>query len=227
MSGFRPPPPALITKMLRVLGRGAVRRRALSTSSRPEEVRKFSRIGSEWWNPSSRAGAAPLHGFNFARVQHIGKALGSRRLAGVKALDVGCGGGLLSESLARLGCNVRGIDLSEESIAVATAHAAGDPLTRGIQYETRSLEEIVRGAAAGEREGGYDLVCASEVIEHVDSPREFLGALCELVRPGGHLTVSTINRTPQVRSTEFPVRRESSSAHPCPVTTSAYIYKTL
>ncbi|CAN0205087.1 unnamed protein product [Phaeothamnion confervicola] len=108
-------------------------------------------------------------------------------LSGLQVLDVGCGGGLLSEALARLGGAVTGIDPAAENIATAKAHARGDPLTRGIIYRVGMVQEM---AAAR-----FDLVVSSEVIEHVDSPREFAAALAALVKPGGILFLSTINRT--------------------------------
>lgn len=138
---------------------------------------------------------------NVTRVQHIASQVGlllpeafphrgsATPLAGLRALDVGCGGGLLSESLARLGAEVTGIDPSHENVAVASAHSLGDPLTRGIKYEAATAEEL---EARGER---YDMVAALEVIEHVENPPGFVSSLADLTRPGGMLTISTINRT--------------------------------
>ncbi|KAG5190554.1 S-adenosyl-L-methionine-dependent methyltransferase [Tribonema minus] len=124
-------------------------------------------------------------------AQHSGSAF--KPLAGRTCLDVGCGGGLLSESLARLGGNVKGIDPSPENVAVAAEHALGDPLTRGIAYEAAAAEDLVdRGES-----GAYDLVCALEVVEHVTDVSAFIGSLAALVKPGGHLVMSTINRTPK------------------------------
>ncbi|CAN0110117.1 unnamed protein product, partial [Laminaria digitata] len=97
-------------------------------------------------------------------------------LAGLRALDVGCGGGLLSESLARLGAEVTGIDPSPENVAVASAHAQGDPLTRTIRYEAATAEELeARGSC-------FDLVASLEVIEHVDDHQGFVSALAGLTR---------------------------------------------
>ncbi|CAN0195435.1 unnamed protein product, partial [Ectocarpus fasciculatus] len=119
-----------------------------------DELEKFRHLEKEWWNPASRQGAGPLHSMNVTRVQYIVRQVGSSLpeasphrgtatpLAGLRALDVGCGGGLLSESLARLGAEVIGVDPSPENVAVASAHAQGDPLTRTIRYEATTAEEL-------------------------------------------------------------------------------------
>eukprot|EP00752_Nemacystus_decipiens_P009331 g8339.t1 len=178
--------------------RGAARN---SSNVSEDELEKFRHLEKEWWNPSSKQGAGPLHSMNVTRVQYIARQVGlflpealphkgsTTPLAGLRALDVGCGGGLLSESLARLGAKVFGVDPSPENVAVASAHAKGDPLTRTIRYEATTAEEL---ESRGEQ---FDLVASLEVIEHVENPADFVSSLANLTRAGGMLTMSTINRT--------------------------------
>jgi 2-polyprenyl-6-hydroxyphenyl methylase / 3-demethylubiquinone-9 3-methyltransferase len=172
-----------------------------SASINPAELDKFRHIRDQWWDPSSTAGSGPLHAMNILRTRFIADSVrGSssssskigKPLQDLRCLDVGCGGGLLSESLARLGGQVTGIDPSAENVAVAAQHAQGDPLTRSTLYEAATAEELV------ERGEQFDVVCALEVVEHVNNVGDFVGTLCELVRPGGHLVMSTLNRTPKV-----------------------------
>ncbi|WIA30308.1 hypothetical protein OEZ86_000396 [Tetradesmus obliquus] len=115
-------------------------------------------------------------------------------LRGLRVLDVGCGGGLLSEAVARLGAQVHGIDVSDAGVAAAAAHAAGDPLlAERIRYQKTTLEQLLAspGAAAS-----YDVVMASEVIEHVKQPGQFLCDLAAAAAPGGQVFITTLNRTP-------------------------------
>ncbi|KAG6884931.1 hypothetical protein C0993_007195 [Termitomyces sp. T159_Od127] len=111
-------------------------------------------------------------------------------LRGLDVLDVGCGGGLLSESLARLGANTLGIDASESNIKIAQVHASADSKLGRLSYLHSSAESLL------ETPKRYDVVCSMEVLEHVDHPATFLSACAELVKPGGHLFLSTISRTP-------------------------------
>lgn len=111
-----------------------------SSSVNDDEVRKFGSYGESWWDSSSTQGAGPLHSMNPVRVGYIVEKAGTLR--GLRVLDVGCGGGLLSESLARVGALVTGIDPSPENIEVARRHAAVDPQTRGIRYERATAEEL-------------------------------------------------------------------------------------
>lgn len=166
------------------------------TTVDPAEVARFSAIADEWWNPNGKL--APLHRLNPLRLAYIKEAIcrrfgreeaDSAALGGIRLLDIGCGGGLLSEPLARLGATVVGIDPSEENIAVARAHctAAGTP----VDYRATTAEDL---AAAGER---FDVVLAMEVVEHVADVPAFIAACGALVRPGGLFAAATINRTPK------------------------------
>jgi len=164
------------------------------------EVAKFSKVGADWWRASSSKGTGPLHAMNPARVGFIRDRLAKEldrahlppleQLRDVEILDVGCGGGLLSESLARLGARVTSIDPSPENIAVAERHSKLDPLTSSINYECSTVEAQ---QASGR---SFDAVCSLEVIEHVENPLAFVDACKGCVRPGGgSLFLSTINRT--------------------------------
>mmetsp|Transcript_4459 Transcript_4459/g.6776 ORF Transcript_4459/g.6776 Transcript_4459/m.6776 type:complete len:270 (+) Transcript_4459:64-873(+) len=159
------------------------------------EVLKFQHIKEEWWNSDTKAGIAPLHSMNIQRtnfiVNNIDKNYNSKPLEGFSCLDVGCGGGLLTESLSRLGGKVKGIDPSEENIKVAMQHAIEDPLTRNISYEVNTAESESDGVSGGK----FDIVCALEVVEHVSNVGNFIKTLSNLVLPGGYLFISTINRT--------------------------------
>eukprot|EP00601_Ochromonadales_sp_CCMP2298_P028129 CAMPEP_0173344916 /NCGR_PEP_ID=MMETSP1144-20121109/11676_1 /TAXON_ID=483371 /ORGANISM="non described non described, Strain CCMP2298" /LENGTH=165 /DNA_ID=CAMNT_0014291969 /DNA_START=129 /DNA_END=623 /DNA_ORIENTATION=- len=142
-----------------------------------KEVDKFSAIGNDWWDSDSLSGTGPLHAMNPARVgfirSHIARRLGreglyaTRQLAGLRVLDVGCGGGLLAEALARLGADVTAIDPSAQNLSVARAHSQRDPLTAGIQYRQMTVQQL---AAEGQR---FHAVCTLEVIEHVDDQGAF------------------------------------------------------
>ncbi|WP_342361032.1 bifunctional 2-polyprenyl-6-hydroxyphenol methylase/3-demethylubiquinol 3-O-methyltransferase UbiG [Terrarubrum flagellatum] len=160
----------------------------------PSEVAKFDRMAADWWNP--KGSMAPLHKLNPTRLAFIrdaviktfgAEAASLTPLAGRRALDIGCGGGLLSEPLARLGARVVGIDPAPTNIAIAKRHAAEAGLA--IDYRGESVEDVV---AAGER---FDLVIASEVVEHVVDVKAFVAACCKAVAPDGLLIMSTLNRT--------------------------------
>jgi 2-polyprenyl-6-hydroxyphenyl methylase / 3-demethylubiquinone-9 3-methyltransferase len=158
------------------------------------EVARFAALADEWWNPAGKF--RPLHILNPVRLGYIRDKLLSRfgieprrvkPLSGLRLLDVGCGGGLIAEPLTRLGASVVGIDAADESIAAAAAHAAQSDLA--IDYRAATAEELAR---AGET---FDAVLALEIIEHVADRPAFLGACAALVKPGGALIVSTLNRT--------------------------------
>lgn len=161
-----------------------------------DEVRRFAELAEAWWDPAGKF--RPLHKLNPARLAflrdrltaHFGRdARSVRPFAGLTLLDVGCGGGLISEPMARLGFAVTGLDAGAEGIAVARRHAASSGLT--IDYRQATAEDL---AATGER---FDVVLALEVVEHVADPALFLGSAAALVRPGGALVLATINRTPK------------------------------
>jgi 2-polyprenyl-6-hydroxyphenyl methylase/3-demethylubiquinone-9 3-methyltransferase len=159
-----------------------------------DEVARFSRIAGQWWDP--RGPMAALHKFNPVRLAYIRDHLAGHfgrdakrldSLAGLRLLDIGCGGGILSEPLARLGAAVVGADPSERNIAVAQQHAARSGLT--IDYRNTSAEAL---ASAGER---FDAVLAMEVVEHVTDAGQFIAVAATMVKPGGLLFVATLNRT--------------------------------
>ncbi|KAI9440848.1 ubiquinone biosynthesis O-methyltransferase [Lactarius indigo] len=161
------------------------------------EIAHFSRLSALWWD--ERGEFALLHKMNAHRMRFIREKLlldpppaePSRALAGLDALDVGCGGGILSESLARLGANTLAVDASAENVHIASRHAAADPrLADALSFRHTSVEELVREPRR------FDVVCSMEVVEHVDNPAAFVRSCAELVKPGGHLFLSTIARTP-------------------------------
>ncbi|HTP75376.1 MAG TPA: bifunctional 2-polyprenyl-6-hydroxyphenol methylase/3-demethylubiquinol 3-O-methyltransferase UbiG [Rhizomicrobium sp.] len=158
------------------------------------EVAKFSALADEWWDPSGKF--APLHKFNPVRLTfirdtasaHFGRDSRSLRpFAGLTLLDIGCGGGLLTEPMTRLGFAVTGIDPSERNIGTAKAHAATSGLD--IAYRTAAAESL---AAEDAR---FDVVLNMEVVEHVADLRAYLRACAKLVRPGGIMVVATLNKT--------------------------------
>ncbi len=168
-----------------------------SVSIDPAEVEKFSRMADEWWDP--RGKFAPLHRFNPTRLAFIRRqaerrfdieAPARRPLEGLSLLDIGCGGGLLCEPMARLGARVTGVDASERNVKTAAAHAHTQGLT--IDYRVGTAEGLL---AAGE--GPFDIVLNMEVVEHVADPARFLGDTARLVAPGGMMIVATLNRTPK------------------------------
>jgi 2-polyprenyl-6-hydroxyphenyl methylase/3-demethylubiquinone-9 3-methyltransferase len=158
------------------------------------EVERFSALAAEWWNP--RGKMAPLHKFNPVRIGYVRDQAAARfdrdarqldSMQGLRMLDIGCGGGLLSEPLARLGASVVGVDPSETNIAVAAEHATQSGLA--IDYRCSTAEEL---AATGER---FDVVLAMEVVEHVADVPLFVQSCADMVKPGGIMITATLNRT--------------------------------
>ena len=160
----------------------------------PEEIALFSALAEEWWDPTGRL--KPLHALNPARLgfirdqaaAHFGRdPLAPEPFKGLKLLDIGCGGGLVAEPLARLGADVLGIDASEEAIKAAAAHAAETGVA--LDYRATTAEAL---AAEGRH---FDLVVTLEVVEHVADLEGFLAAAASLVAPNGALVAATLNRT--------------------------------
>jgi len=165
-----------------------------SSSVDPREVERFARMAAKWWDP--RGPMAPLHKLNPVRVGYIrdraaeqfgrdAKLLGC--LKGLRILDIGCGAGILSEPLARLGADMVGIDPAAENIEVARVHASEAGVA--VDYRATTAETL---AAAGER---FDAVLAMEVVEHVVDVPAFVATCASMVKPGGLLVMATLNRT--------------------------------
>lgn len=152
----------------------------------PAEIGRFDALAASWWDPAGDMG--PLHSINAPRLRFIDLACGGLRDR--TALDVGCGGGILTESLATGGAQSLGIDLAEEALAIARQHAANAKLH--VDYRAIAAE-----ALALERPGSFDLVCCMEMLEHVPDPASVVAACAQLVKPGGDVVFSTINRNPK------------------------------
>jgi 2-polyprenyl-6-hydroxyphenyl methylase/3-demethylubiquinone-9 3-methyltransferase len=148
----------------------------------PAEIAKFDSAAPRWWDPDGEF--RPLHDLNPVRLDYIDGRVG---LAGRRVADVGCGGGLLAEGMARRGARVLGIDLSSEAVAVAKLHA----LETGVTVDYR---EMAAEALASAEPGAFDLVTCLEMLEHVPDPAAVVAATARLVRPGGDVVFSTINR---------------------------------
>ena len=157
-----------------------------SVNADPAELAKFSEQAHRWWDPDSEFG--PLHAINPLRLQWIDSMAG---LAGKRVLDVGCGGGILADSMARKGASVLGIDLAAKALRVAQLHAL-EAGTSNIEYREVSAE-----ALAGEAAGTFDVVTCMEMLEHVPDPSSIVRACSQLVKPGGWVFFSTISRNPK------------------------------
>lgn len=151
----------------------------------PHELAKFGELAHRWWDPNSEF--KPLHEINPLRLDWIESTL---PLAGKKVLDVGCGGGLLSEGMAARGAQVTGIDLSEKPLGVARLHLFESGLS--VDYRLISAE-----AMADAHPGEFDAVTCLEMLEHVPDPASIVAACSQLVKPGGHVFFSTLNRNPK------------------------------
>lgn len=172
-----------------------------NSSIDPGEVARFSAVAEQWWDPKGKF--APLHKFNpirlgFIREQALARfgrdGAAARPLEGLRLLDIGCGGGLLSEPMHRLGFSVTGVDASERNIAVAGIHAGGSGLA--IDYRVATAEHLLET-----NEPPFDLILNMEVIEHVADPKVYIADCTRLLKPGGLMIVATLNRT--LRSLAF------------------------
>jgi len=157
----------------------------LHMNADPLELQKFGDLAHRWWDPTSEF--RPLHEINPLRLEWINA---HAPLAGKTVVDVGCGGGILAESMARKGAHVTGIDLSEKPLKVADLHS----LESGVQVR---YELIAAEALAAREPGQYDVVTCMEMLEHVPDPAAIVRACAALVKPGGHVFFSTINRNPK------------------------------
>lgn len=166
------------------------------TTVDPQEIAKFEAMAAEWWDPNGKF--KPLHMLNPCRLDYITRQIAAefdrdlttdKPFSGLRILDIGCGGGLLSEPMARLGADVVGADAAERNIPVAKVHAEQSGLD--IDYRFTTAEDM---AAAGEQ---FDVVLNMEVVEHVADPLSYLTACRELLKPGGLQVCSTINRNPK------------------------------
>ncbi|HEY8950331.1 MAG TPA: bifunctional 2-polyprenyl-6-hydroxyphenol methylase/3-demethylubiquinol 3-O-methyltransferase UbiG [Rhizomicrobium sp.] len=167
---------------------------ASAASVDPAEVEKFSRMAAEWWDPTGKF--APLHKFNPVRLKFIRETVAAhferngnslRPFEALSLLDIGCGGGLLSEPMARLGFAVTGVDPSEKNIGTARAHAAQSGAA--VSYRASDAEALVAEGLT------FDVVLNMEVVEHVADLRGYLESTASLVKPGGLMFVATLNRT--------------------------------
>ena len=168
----------------------------MQTTIDPSEVAKFEAMAAEWWNPNGKF--RPLHLMNPCRLDYITSQIAAEYgrdltkplpFAGLRILDIGCGGGLLSEPMARLGAEVVGADAAPRNIPVAQVHAQASGLT--IDYRFTTAEDL---AAAGEQ---FDVVLNMEVVEHVNDPLAYLTACHDLLKSGGIMLCSTLNRNPK------------------------------
>jgi len=151
----------------------------------PAELDKFGELAHRWWDPNSEF--KPLHDINPLRLDWIDQAIGLR---GKRILDVGCGGGLLSEGMAVRGAEVTGIDLSEKPLGVARLHLLESG--QKVDYRKISAEQM-----AEEKPGAFDAVTCLEMLEHVPDPASIVASCARLVKPGGHVFFSTLNRNPK------------------------------
>ena len=158
-----------------------------ATNADPQELAKFGELAHRWWDPDSEF--KPLHEINPLRLGWIERIAGG--LAGRRVVDVGCGGGILADAMARKGAEVLGIDLATKALKVAQLHAL-EAATPSVRYR-----EIAAEALAAEQPGAYDTVTCMEMLEHVPDPSAIVRACADLARPGAHVFFSTLNRNPK------------------------------
>lgn len=151
----------------------------------PHEIQKFSELAHRWWDPTSEF--RPLHEINPLRLEWINARA---PLRGKKVIDIGCGGGILAESMARKGADVTGIDLSEKALKVADLHSLESEVS--VRYKHIAAEDM-----AAQEAGQYDVVTCMEMLEHVPDPASIVRAAAALVKPGGVVFFSTLNRNPK------------------------------
>lgn len=151
----------------------------------PQEINKFNQIASEWWDPNGPF--KPLHALNPCRLNFIKNHV---ELTGKTVLDVGCGGGILSESLAKAGAHVTGIDMAQDALQIAKDHA--NMLQLPINYQQTTAETFAEHHAQQ-----YDIITCMELLEHVPQPESLIQACARMLKPQGHLFLSTLNRTPK------------------------------
>lgn len=164
----------------------ATSQHSTATNVDQAELDKFSALASRWWDPESEF--KPLHAINPLRLNWILDQAGA--LSGKSALDVGCGGGILAESMAKLGANVTGIDLAEKSLTVARLHGLESGIA--VNYQAISAEDM-----AASHPAQFDVVTCMEMLEHVPDPASIVQACATLVKPGGWVFFSTLNRNPK------------------------------
>jgi 2-polyprenyl-6-hydroxyphenyl methylase/3-demethylubiquinone-9 3-methyltransferase len=155
-----------------------------TTNVSPDEIARFDKLAARWWDPDGES--RPLHDLNPVRAAYVAARVDLR---GARVADVGCGGGLLSEALAREGAQVTGIDLGEKVVEVAKLHLYESGLT--VDYRVQSSAALAAGEPAS-----FDAVCCMELIEHVPDPAALVNDLAALLKPGSRLFMSTLNRTP-------------------------------
>lgn len=160
-----------------------------ATNVSPEEIARFGKLAARWWDPDGES--RPLHDLNPVRAAYVAARVDLRN---ARVADVGCGGGLLSESLARAGAHVTGIDLGEKVIEIARLHLHESRLetpSLDVDYRVQSSADLAAAEPAS-----FDAVCCMELIEHVPDPAALVSDLARMVKPGGIVVMSTLNRTP-------------------------------
>jgi 2-polyprenyl-6-hydroxyphenyl methylase/3-demethylubiquinone-9 3-methyltransferase len=166
---------------------------AASPNVDPNEVAKFTKLADEWWD--KQGAFATLHEINPLRLNWITDAVAEimgTDLEGLRVVDIGCGGGILTESMARRGADATGIDLGEENLKAASVHAQQSGLSATLRYQHVAAESF-----AAEHKGQFDVVTCMEMLEHVPDPSAIVQACFDLLKPGGVCVLSTINRNPK------------------------------